>query len=81
MKPRDQSQNDNRSDPALKWEDTPFGKRVMLCVSLVVIAAGTWLSISVLEPRHWLWVGLMVGATFVVVLIGGLYRLIVHGRT
>lgn len=80
MQPTEGPTNDNRQEPAPKWEDTPLGKRVMLCVSLVVIVviyAGGYLYLS---PEKWQGMWITIGIAFVGMLIAGIYRLIVHGR-
>ncbi|MBB2961809.1 hypothetical protein [Methylobacterium sp. R2-1] len=80
MQPIQGPTNDNREGPAPKWEDTPLGKRVMLCVSLVVIAAWAIAAALLLTASHWWLIGITVAVSFVGMLIAGIYRLIVHGR-
>lgn len=80
MQPTEGPTNDNRQEPAPKWEDTPLGKRVMLCVSLAWLVGLGVACLAFLTASQWMLVGITTAVAFVGMLIAGIYRLIVHGR-
>ncbi|UHC19460.1 hypothetical protein LRS73_31895 [Methylobacterium currus] len=73
--------NDNQvAEPEGRWEDTPRGRLVMNCASIIVIAAIAVGAAYLFDASHWIRVGLTIALLFVGMLIAAIFRLIFYGQ-